>query len=207
MKIRPEDLTHQGFVLLDKLDHKELVSFIQTYIKKKTKISLFYTLCNLLIAGALVFLFWWNYGNSSFSIGLGITHVAYGLALAFALIPVHEFIHVLAYKWQGADNTSYDVNWKKFYFMAIADRFVANNGEFRIVALAPFVVISTVLIIGAIFANPQWTFTLMGTLLAHTAFSSGDFGLLSYFEFHSDKIVVTFDEKENAISYFYGKNK
>ena len=33
---------------------------------------------------------------------------------------------------------------------------------------------------------------------------SGDFGLLSYFEFNKDKQVVTYDDIENKISYFYG---
>jgi len=60
------------------------------------------------------------------------------LAIAFALIPSHEYIHVLAYKSKGAKNTSCDANLKKFYFMAIAYRFVANKKEFQIVALAPF---------------------------------------------------------------------
>lgn len=34
---------------------------------------------------------------------------------------------------------------------------------------------------------------------------SGDFGLLSYFEYHKNKHVVTYDDVENQISYFYGK--
>lgn len=31
MKIKPEELTENNYVLLDKLGHKELVSFIRTY--------------------------------------------------------------------------------------------------------------------------------------------------------------------------------
>ena len=60
MKIGPEDLANQGYVLLDSLDHKELVPFIQTYIKKKTIISIIYTISNLLVAGILGYLFWKN---------------------------------------------------------------------------------------------------------------------------------------------------
>jgi len=33
----------------------------------------------------------------------------------------------------------------------------------------------------------------------------GDFELLSYFEFHKNKQVVTYDNKDNGISYFYRK--
>ncbi|MBK9716025.1 MAG: hypothetical protein IPO85_00595 [Saprospiraceae bacterium] len=47
--------------------------------------------------------------------------------------------------------------------------------------------------------------TISSVLLAHTAMCSGDFGLLSFFDFHKDKEPVTYDDVENKISYFYGK--
>ncbi|MBK7234060.1 MAG: DUF3267 domain-containing protein [Saprospiraceae bacterium] len=121
------------------------------------------------------------------------------------LIPLHEYIHVLAYKSQGATNTSYDVNLKKFYFMALADKFVANKREFKIAALAPFIVITTTLIILLFLANTNLKLTISAVLFAHTAMCSGDFGLLSYFEFNKEKQIVTYDDVENKISYFYGK--
>ncbi len=207
MKIKPEELADQGYDLMDDLGHKELIPFVRTYLKKRTPISSFYTFCNVLIAGVIVYWFWKCYGTDKFTLGEGFTYFSYGIGLAFTLIPLHEYIHVLAYKSQGAKNTSYDANLKKFYFMAMADKFVANKKEFRIVALAPFAVVSTFLIISLFFTSPLWTFTLLGILLTHTAFSSGDFGLLSYFDFHKEKDVVTYDDKENGISYFYGKTR
>ena len=126
-------------------------------------------------------------------------------AIAFLLVPLHEYIHVLAYKSQGATNTSYDANLKKFYFMALADKFVANKKEFEVVALAPFTSITTILIIFLFVVSHTWALTIVGILLTHTAMCSGDFGLLSYFEFHKDKKVVTFDDVENKVSYFYGQ--
>lgn len=123
------------------------------------------------------------------------------------MIPIHEYIHVLAYKSQGAQHTSYDVNWKKFYFMALAHQFVADRTEFSIVALAPFVVITITLSLALFWANGLWHFTILGTLTMHTAACSGDFGILSYFYFHKDHDIVTYDDIENKISYFYGKPK
>jgi hypothetical protein len=205
MKIRPEELTDKGYFLLDKLAHKELVPFIQTYIKKRTKYSIFYYLSNLLILGLAGYLFMTGFNRPDFDFGNRFTHFCYGLAIAFALLPLHEYIHVLAYKSQGATNTSYDANLKKFYFMALADKFVANKKEFEIVALAPFVLITTVLTVSVFVVNSNWTLTIVGILLTHTAMCSGDFGLLSYFEFHKDKQTVTYDDVENKISYFYGQ--
>jgi hypothetical protein len=34
---------------------------------------------------------------------------------------------------------------------------------------------------------------------------SGDFGLLSYFDVHRDKEMVTYDDKAAGRSYFYAK--
>lgn len=205
MKIRPDQLTENSYILLDKLGHKELVPFIRTYMKKRTKYSVFYYLSNLIVLGLAGYFFVDGYNLPGYNLGDRFTHFSYGLAIAFLLLPLHEYIHVLAYKSQGATNTSYDANLKKFYFMALADKFVANKKEFEIVALAPFTIITTVLTVLLFLVNPDWTLTIIGALLTHTAMCSGDFGLLSFFEFHKDKETVTYDDVENKISYFYGR--
>lgn len=205
MKIRPEELSERGYVLLDALGHKELVPFISTYMKKRTKYSLIYYLSNFIVFGFVGFFFVKGFDLPNYSFSGRFTHFSYGLAIAFALLPLHEYIHVLAYKSQGATNTSYDANLKKFYFMALADKFVANKKEFEVVALAPFIIISTTLTFVLIFVDPEWALTVASVLLAHTAMCSGDFGLLSYFEFHKEKQLVTYDDVENQISYFYGQ--
>jgi hypothetical protein len=205
MKITPDELTENGYVLLDKLEHNELVPFIRTYMKKWTKYSVFYYVSNFIIFGLVGYSFVQGFNLPSYSFGDQFSHFSYGLIIAFTLVPLHEYIHVLAYKSQGATKTSYDANLKKFYFMALADKFVANKRAFEIVALAPFVVISTTLIILLFFTNTNWHLTISGVLLAHTAMCSGDFGLLSYFEFNKEKQPVTYDDVENKISYFYGQ--
>ena len=205
MKITPEELQGQGYVLLDQLGHKELVPFIKTYMNKRTKYSIFYYTSNFLFFGLVGYYFVQDFNLPDYSFGDRFTHFSYGLAIAIALIPLHEFIHVLAYKSQGAKNTSYDANLKKFYFMALADKFVANKKEFEIVALAPFTLITTTLITCLSMANANWALTISSVLLAHTAMCSGDFGLLNYFEFNKEKQTVTYDDVENKISYFYGQ--
>ncbi len=204
MKIQPQELSQHNYVLLDKLEHKELVPFIREYMKKWTKYTLIYYVCNIIMFGLAGFYFVHGFDSPDYSIGNRFSFFSIGLAIAFALTPLHEYIHVLAYKSQGATNTSYAANLKKFYFMALADKFVANRKEFEIVALAPFVCISAILICLLFLVDSKWILTAVGALLAHTAMCSGDFGLLSYFEFHKDKQVVTYDDVENKISYFYG---
>lgn len=203
MKIKPEELTGKGYVLIDQLQHKELVPFVRTYLKKPTKYSLFYYLSNLFIFGLSGYLLLKGFPNPDFQFWNGFNHFCYGFAIAFLLVPIHEYIHVVAYQLKGAANTSYDANLKKFYFMALADKFVANKKEFEMVALAPFVVITGVLCLLFFIVKADWQLTIAGTLLAHTAMCSGDFGLLSYFDFHKTKQVVTYDDIDNKVTYFY----
>jgi hypothetical protein len=207
MNLKPEDLETNGYILLDKLEHMELVPFVRTYINKWTRFSTIYMTSNLLAFGAVAYVLVSGYTSGIFTIPEGLTHLSYGLAIAFLLLPVHEYIHVLAYKSQGAEHTSYDANLKKFYFLAVADRFVANRREFQIVALAPFIVITALGLTLLLFTSPLWTLTVLGALLTHTAFCSGDFGLLSYFDFHKKKEVVTYDDKEKKVSFFYGMDR
>ncbi len=193
-------------MLLAQLGHSELVPFIQNAIKLSAKYRFLYYLVNDDTFVQAGYLFKKGFHTSGFNVGSRFTYFCYGLVITFLLVPLHEYIHVLAYKSQGATNTSYAANLKKFYFMALTNKFVANKKEFEIVALAPFVSISSVLIIFLFFANAHWALTIVGTLLAHTAMRSEDFGLLNYFEFHKDKQIVTYDDVEHKISYFYGKS-
>jgi hypothetical protein len=205
MNIEPEKLTENGYVELDRLSHQDLVPFIRTYMKKRTKYAILYQVANLMVFGLTGFLFTVGIHSSDYSLPDRLTHFSYGLAIAFALLPVHEYIHVLAYKSQGAKKTSYYANIKKFYFMALADRFVTNKKEFQIVALAPFVFISSSLLLLLFVVSGTWVLTIAGALLVHTIMCAGDFGLLSYFDFHTDKQVVTYDDISSKLTLFFAK--
>src|SRR5690606_31728950 len=106
-----------------------------------------------------------------------VRYMFYGFAFILPLIPVHEYIHVLAYRSQGAKDTSYDVDWSKLIFMAIAHRFVASRKEFRVVALAPFIAISAALLLALPFVSPAWGLAIASALLLHTSCCLGDIAL------------------------------
>lgn len=207
MKLNPEELTANGYELLDELGHLDIIPFVQRYLKMKTYYTVLYIAFNLLGFLMILLYFWLNYRAGEISISDGLMYISIGIGLSFTLIPIHEYIHALAYKLMGAKNTSYDANLKKFYFMAMADKFVASKNEFLFVALAPFTVISLFVLIPVLFVPASAALILLGIFLTHTAFCSGDFGLLSYFNYHKDKEIVTYDDKTNRISYFYGRNK
>jgi hypothetical protein len=207
MNLQPEQLSEHGYELMEELNHQEIIPFVRTYIKKRTPSAVLYMLGNILGGAALAVCYIMYCIEGPISLDTALTQTSMGIGIAFLLIPLHEYIHALAYKSQGALFTSYDANLKKLYFMAMADHFVANQKEFRVVALAPVASISALLLLLIPFAKPEWIFTIVGTLITHMAFCSGDFALLSYFEFHSDKDIVTYDDKAKGMSYFLGKSK
>jgi len=159
----------------------------------------------MIVLGLVSYYFVEGYNLPNYSFSVRLTHFIYGLAIAFGLLPVQEYIHVLAYKSHGAKNSSYDANLKKLYFMALADKFVSNKKEVEVVALSPLSIATLILILFQYFVNSEWTLTVASVMLAHTAMYSGDFGLLSYFKLNKEKQVVTYDDNENKISYFYGR--
>ena len=205
MELPPHQLEALGFELLEKLPHSDLVPFIRKYMKRRTSPAILLHLFTIIFLGLTSYSF--IAGLRFGKVGLGdlIADVGLGFALSFALVPLHEYIHVLAYQSQGAKNTSYGANLRKFYFMALADGFVASRKEFRVVALAPFFCIT--LLFGALvfFLSPEWQLTIYATLFAHTAMCSGDFGLLSFFAAHPNREIVTYDDVPNQVSYFYAR--
>ncbi len=206
MKLKPDELEANGYVQEERLVHDELIPFVRKYIKKKTRISFFQSAVHVLIIMAIAFFFWKNYQSESFNFGKGLLYLYAGASMIIVLIPLHELVHGLAYKAFGAPNVSYDMKLKKFQFLAVADQFVANKKEFRIVAIAPFLVITLAICLPLLFLNSLWTLSLLGALLTHTACCTGDFALLSYVEYHKDKEMVTYDDKANSVSYFYCKS-
>lgn len=207
MNLAPSQLEENGFVVIDKLDHNELVPFIRKYLKTINLFSLSYYGFNLLFlvifATKLVLLF----SDPVQSKADIILKACLGITYTFVLLPIHELIHAVAYKWVGAPKTTFDANWNKFYFMAVADKFVATRREFILVALAPFTVISLFLALGLFLASALTSLTFASALLFHASCCSGDFGLLSYFEHHKDKEVVTYDDAEKKETWFLFRDR
>ncbi len=201
MDIKVEELEAHGFELLEELKHSDLIPFVQRELAAPSFWGRFYGAFTILGLAFLVCLI--PFGSLSWHQGL--YRIGAGMGFSFLLIPLHEGLHGLAYRWVGARRVSYDAHWKKFYFMAIADRFVANAPEFRKVALAPFLLISISAGLGAVWAPVSWAYSLAGLVVAHASMCSGDFALLAYFERRSDRELLTWDDRENKISYFYGR--
>ncbi|MEL6132293.1 MAG: DUF3267 domain-containing protein [Bacteroidota bacterium] len=205
MKIKPQELEAAGYKLRDTLDHDALIPFVQESMRLKTVYAIGFSVINLLLLGFVVGFFCLHIFRGDISFGTGLIHLLMGVGMAFLVVPIHELIHGLAYKLVGAQQTSYDANWKKFYFLAVADQFVINKRELEIVALAPFLLISFSGLLVMIWLAIPWQISMAGMVLTHATFCGGDFGLLSYMTFHKSQQLVTYDDKELKVSYIYEK--
>ncbi len=194
-----------GFTLDAVLHHQDIIPFIKKYLFTGNLFTLSYLFSNLLFLMALLFSFYIQISSGTVQFFESFTWFGYGCALTFALVPIHEGLHGLAYKLCGAPKVSFAANWKKLYFMAIADKFVATRYPFYFIGSLPFVLISLVLIILALLANDGRQIMLLSTLLIHASMCAGDCGLMSYFAENKNHQVATYDDHQNSITYFYIK--
>ena len=196
------------FRLLDKLHYDSIVEFATEYIRKRTRSMTIYMV--FLVA---YFVFMW----SAFAYGVIVDDMnavsllkqfLYGLVISLTIvIPVHEMIHAVGYFLLGARKISFGAALKHFAFYAVADDFVAGRRGFIFLAISPFLIVSLLNLAGYIFVSGYASYTYISVLFFHATMCAGDFALLSYFEFHRDKEVYTFDDVPNKTSYFYYKDK
>ena len=204
MTISPVDLENSGYSLLATLHHKELAPFLKPYLFKWNRFSVFYHGMTFLLCFVSTLVMGYSIVKSGFSFDR-IAHFLYGFGFAFLVLPLHELLHGIAYKMVGATRVSYGGDIKKFVFYAVADNFVVNYREFRFVALAPFVAITSISVALCFVLPVNWVCTMMCLILVHSMFCGGDFGLLSFFREHRLQEVVTYDDVANKVSYFYSK--
>ncbi len=197
-----------SFKLLDKLHYDQIVEFATEYIRKRTRSMIVYVLIIIVF-----FVLQW----SAFAYGIAVSNMntvsllkqfLYGLIISLTIIiPLHELIHAIVYFILGARKIRFGAALKHFAFYAVADDFVASRAGFIFLALSPFVVVSLLNLSGFIFVSGDASYTYMSVLFFHATMCAGDFALLSYFEYHRDKELYTFDDVKNKTSYFYYRTK
>lgn len=205
MKPVSELLREQGFTQDAALHHQELIPFIRTYLFRKNRITISFLTLNILFAGSWLSLCMIHIYNDTISSGQAFAGFGYGCAITFLLAPIHELLHGVAYRLKGAQNVIYKANWKKLYFMAIADRFVTERRAFYFIGLTPFVVLSAGLILLSFVTGALQQVMWLTALWVHASMCTGDFGLMSYFAENKNKEVVTYDDAGEAVSYFYSR--
>lgn len=207
-KLKPEDLLDQNeFELLAEISHQKLREFVVEQISEEKFIIRIYSIYQLLMV--LLFTFLFTRGIVLAIKGYSALLVNIGWAVAFslsALIIIHELIHALAYLLTGARRISFGVILKKFVFYALADRQVIAPRAFHVVALAPFVMVKVICLIGIfLFLNQPVVYFFLSVMCLHSLFCAGDIAMLAFYRIHRGKEIYNFDDKSEGKTYFYSR--
>jgi hypothetical protein len=199
----PEDLTGE-YELLAEMQHSSLVEFvIEYFFTRRSWLVWLHHAMSLAIVAAIVTTI------VARGTGPGEALVAFGVTLVLLLVvvlPLHELLHAVAYRLAGARDIRWDYSVKMAAVWVVAHRFVATTGPFVFVALAPFVVINTLLAAGALLF-PKLAVWLLFLLLWHLHGAIGDWSLLNFIWLHRQRGFWTFDDADLGRSYFYGRSR
>lgn len=207
-KLTPEDLQNeQEFELLTEISHQKLREFVVAQISHEKYIIRIYSVYQLVMIAVFIYLL--TRGIILALKGFSEILVNAGLAVVFslsALIVIHEALHALAYLLTGARRISFGVILKKFVFYALADRQVIAPRAFHIVALAPFIVVKLVCLLGIVwFCNHQLVYFFLSVMCLHSLFCAGDIAMLAFYRIHREKEIYNFDDKSEGKTYFYSR--
>lgn len=205
-KLTPEDLLDEKeFELMTEVSHQDLKEFVVAQISQEKLIIRTYSIYQLIMV--LLFMFFLSKSVILAIKGFPEMLIPIVFAIVFSLsilIIVHELLHALAYLLIGARKISFGAIIKKFVFYALADRQVISQGAFRIVALAPFVVVKLACLIGiVILFNQQLMYFFVTVMCLHSLFCAGDIAMLAFYRIHKDKEIYNFDDKAKGKTYFY----
>jgi hypothetical protein len=208
LNLQPETLQNpEQFTLLQELKHQDLLTFVQLQLRVKNSIRTVFYALNIAIVCIVMLVVFLRYRNGQLQGAEVLLQASLGFALFFfMLLPLHEWIHGLAYRKVGAGKVSYVAQWRKLIFYAMADRSVAGKKAFYIVAFAPCVVINILLLAGFFLSGIQTEFIFLAALLLHISGCIGDFAMVSFFHQHRNKEVYTYDDALAAKTYFYARN-
>lgn len=209
-KLTPEDLQNGSeYELLKEVSHQHLREFVMELVSQGKTIIRIYSIYQAIMM--LIFVYLLTKGIVLYIKGYASLLIQVGSSMLFsvtALIVIHELLHALAYLAMGARRISFGVTLKKFVFYAMADRQVIAPRAFHIVALAPFVVVKIICMVGVVqFYNQPQLYFFLSLMCLHSLFCAGDIAMLAFYKLYPEKEIFNFDNKHEGKTYFYARNK
>ena len=197
-----------GYSVVDSFAYDDIKNFLMQHKPGKLYLAV-YTAVLLVVSffiGFLIVVLWKEAATFSQFLEKIFLCLSFSLLGGAIIIPIHEFIHWLAYKNEGAADVRFGAIWKSFVFYAAAHNFVADYPSFRRVALAPFLILLGLLALVFLFPIPLWgRIAVLFILFFHLSCCSGDFMMLSYMRRNRTLNLVTVDDIENRVTYFMKK--
>jgi hypothetical protein len=203
MKLIVEDLEDQTkYKQIMAIPYTDLINFVLDYIRRKSGLMLFYwSVCMVFLWIALTVRI---EIAGYFPLRNIFLHSLLGLVIFPILcIPVHESLHIIPYYFSGARKIRVGMDLKQYMFYVTAHRYVAKPLQFRIVAIAPFLIISINLLFLLFLLPGLWKWSLSLFLFVHTTMCAGDFAMINFYFLNRLKKIYTWDDADKKIAYFY----
>lgn len=195
------------YELIAELNHKQIKAFVIEQLSAGGWLVKSYMIYQVLMITLGAFIITWSVILAFQHQYLPLYWVIAALVFCFSLlIIIHELLHGIAIKASGAKKVNYGAYFRKFIFYAEADQHVLNKPQFTFIALAPFVTIKVLTILGCLltFHHPL-AFFISLVMCAHSLFCAGDIGLLSLFYRNKDVDIYTYDMRAEKKSYYFKK--
>lgn len=190
----------KDYELLETIELANPMPFFKQYMNKFTPWFFLYMFIQILTLGIFLALVFSD--NSTLLFFLGI------FVALFVLLPIHEFIHAVFYKFCGAKNIKFKVEWKKFVVYTIADKDVFAAKHLYWVANAPIIILTIVLttLTIAFWGTPIGEISAFASVV-HAAMCGGDLSIINFFWVNRQKKLYTYDDVSEGKSYFYAKKE
>ncbi len=198
----------EEYDLKEELTYTDVVPFVMRNIKRKNLATYAYYSINFFFL--LVFLFMAERGVKLNLFGWGTVVVCFFTGLIIIpipLVPVHELIHAAVYRLFGARNLRFGMNRSQYFFYVAADRHVTGFVPLLFIALAPFMVLSTGMMVAFSLINTPVALAVLAGVFSHGIMCIGDFAMLSYFLDEGPENLYTFDKVEEQKAYFFKRRK
>ncbi|WP_373511516.1 DUF3267 domain-containing protein [Persicitalea sp.] len=137
--------------------------------------------------------------GAGWQLGLGV------LAFFVIVLPLHEMIHAIFFKFLGAPKVGFGYSAKGLMVYAYSQKFVMQLRENALVAAMPFLLITSLLVALLVFV-PQLQFVWLIILIFHTLGCMGDFILIKHAWTNRRKNMLTYDDLEEKRTYFFVKS-
>lgn len=124
------------------------------------------------------------------------------IGLPLLLVPIHEGLHLLPYRLAGARDIRWGADLRQGIIYVTAHRFVAGLSLFCLVAVTPFLVITSAMVTAMIFSSPWWQWVLSMTVFAHATMCAGDAALLGFMTEFRRRGVYTWDDADTGVASF-----
>lgn len=206
VSIQIQDLEAKEYKLKLQVRHSDWQMIFQEATKKKSKIIWLYYLAQIVFFSGIMILMFRDFplaDNDALSIG--IRYILYGLIGAMAATPLHETIHFIMMKAFGASEVDFKVKLKSFSFAARSHGLIMTKGVYRSVTIMPFIVINLVCLALALILPKGLNLSMVSLGFLHTILSASDFGIMSFLEESGKKELLTLEDVENEVTYFFEK--